>query len=67
MAATMSAVRVIVAPAASSKMQARSSSFASASTPKVVAAKRAAVSVRAALRVTAALEEPLVRIGTRGR
>jgi len=66
MAATMSAMRAVaVAPAAASsrKMQARSSTF-SAAMPK--AAKRATVSVRAALRVSAALEEPLVRIGTRG-
>ena len=69
MAAMMSsaAVSARVAPAASGKkIGARSSAF-SAAMP--VAAKRvnASVKSRGAMRVVAELEEPLVKIGTRGR
>ena len=69
MAAMMSsaAMSARVAPAASGKkMQARSSAF-SAAMPK--AAKRTSASVRSrgAMRVVAEVEEPIVKIGTRGR
>jgi hypothetical protein len=69
MAAMMSAVAVSarVAPAASGKkMSARSSAF-SAALPK--ASKRASASVvsRGVVRVVAEVDEPIVKIGTRGR
>ena len=71
MAAMMStaAVSARVAPAASGKkMSARSSAF-SAAMPAMMPAKRVTATVRArgAVRVVAELEEPLVKIGTRGR
>lgn len=57
----------VVAPAASGKkMQARSSAF-SAAMPKAVKRSNATVKSRGAMRVVAEVEEPIVKIGTRGR
>jgi|AntAceMinimDraft_5_1070358.scaffolds.fasta_scaffold11278_3 hypothetical protein len=72
MAATMSATIMtarVVAPAGSGKkLQARSSAFAAAG-PKTAARRASASAARArgAVRVVAEVEEPLVKIGTRGR
>lgn len=70
MAATMSAAAMsarVVTPAASGKkMAARSSTF-SAAMPKQAKAAKASVRARGALRVVADVEEPIVKIGTRGR
>lgn len=66
MSATAMSARVVAPAASGKKMQARSSAF-SAAMPKV--AKRASASVRSrgAMRVVAEVEEPIVKIGTRGR
>jgi hypothetical protein len=69
MAAMMSAAAVSarVAPAASGKkMSARSSSF-SAAMPKAAKRVNASVKSRGAMRVVAEVDEPIVKIGTRGR
>ena len=69
MAAMMSsaAMSARVAPAAAgNKMQARSSAF-TAAMPKAVKRTSATVRSRGAMRVVAEVEEPLVKIGTRGR
>ena len=69
MTAMMSAAAVSarVAPAASGKkMSARSSSF-SAAMPKQSKRVNASVVSRGAMRVVAEVEEPIVKIGTRGR
>jgi len=67
MAATLSATavstHVVAAPAAIARKVQRP--FSSAARPK--AATRARVAVRAGLRVTAAVDVPLINIGTRGR
>lgn len=68
MAAMMSAAAVSarVAPAASGKkMSARSSSF-SAAMPKAAKRVNASVKSRGAMRVVAEVDEPIVKIGTRG-
>eukprot|EP00740_Mantoniella_antarctica_P007227 CAMPEP_0181365212 /NCGR_PEP_ID=MMETSP1106-20121128/9921_1 /TAXON_ID=81844 /ORGANISM="Mantoniella antarctica, Strain SL-175" /LENGTH=374 /DNA_ID=CAMNT_0023480221 /DNA_START=75 /DNA_END=1199 /DNA_ORIENTATION=- len=67
MSATIMTARVVAPAGSGKKLQARSSAFAAAG-PKTAARRASASAARArgAVRVVAEVEEPLVKIGTRG-